>query len=175
MIAIRDFIQQIIYISVVVIIIELILPKGNTKKYVYVILSLFILLNVISPIINVLRDIDMQQIYEDILANIPLELEKNSFNAVEVFSEYKNEKVLEEAEDKLLVEIEEKLRNMNIELKELDLDFTDEYEFEKLKITINNLDYLGDNKKKKILDIITMLEDEYEIKTNAIVITEEAK
>lgn len=175
MIAIRDFIKQIIYISVVAIIIELILPKGNTKKYVYVILSLFILLNVISPIINVLRDIDMQQIYEDILANIPLESEKNSFNAVEVFSEYKNEKVLEEAEDKLLVEIEEKLRNMNIELKELDLDFTDEYEFEKLKITINNLDYLGDNKKKKILDIITMLEDEYEIKTNAIVITEEAE
>lgn len=175
MIAIRDFIKQIIYISVVAIIIELILPKGNTKKYVYVILSLFILLNVISPIINILRDIDMQQIYEDILANISIESEKNSFNAVEVFSEYKNEKVLEEAEEKLLVEIKEKLSNMNIELKELDLDFTDEYEFEKLKITINNLDYLGDNKKKKILDVITMLEDEYEIKTNAIVITEEAE
>ena len=37
MIAIRGFIELIIYLAIVAIIIELILPKGNTKKYVYVI------------------------------------------------------------------------------------------------------------------------------------------
>ena len=30
----KSFIEQIIYISIVLIIIEIIMPKGNTKKYV---------------------------------------------------------------------------------------------------------------------------------------------
>lgn len=175
MIAIKSFIEQIIYIAMVAIIIELILPKGNTKKYVYVILSLFILLNIISPVINIIRDIDMQTVYEDVLANISGKVNSNADDAVAVFSEYKTEKVSETLKNEISKEIKKKLQNLNVEIKDINIKINEDYILEKLEITINNLDYLGKAKSDKILDIMTMLEKEYEISNNIITITEEGE
>lgn len=173
--AVKEFVNQIIYIAIVAIIIELILPKGNTKKYVYIILSLFILLNVISPVVNIIKDADMQTVYDNVLAAISgNEVENNNMD-IAVFSEYKNEKITENLKKELSKEIERMLNNMNVKLKDLDLTLTDEYTFESLEITIGNLDYLGESKDKKILDIITMLENEYEISNNVIEIIEEGE
>lgn len=173
--AVKEFVNQIIYITIVAIIIELILPKGNTKKYVYIILSLFILLNVISPVVNIIKDADMQTVYDNVLAAISgNEVENNNMD-IAVFSEYKNEKITENLKKELSKEIERMLNNMNVKLKDLDLTLTDEYTFESLEITIGNLDYLGESKDKKILDIITMLENEYEISNNVIEIIEEGE
>jgi len=172
---IREFIQQIIYVAIIVIIIELVLPKGNTRKYVYVILSLFMLLNIISPVVNIFKDADMQNIYTDVLSVISGKEKDSKEIDIAVFSEYKSEKITENLKTELARDIEVILNNMNIQLKDLDLTLTDEYTFEKIEITIGNLDYLGKSKDKKILDIITMLENEYEISNNVIEIIEEGE
>lgn len=174
MIAIRSFIEQIIYLAIVAIIIELILPKGNTKKYVYVILSLFILLNIVSPVINIIRDIDMQDIYNNILENISASAKYNNDDTVAVFAEFKNEKITNELKQQMTKDIENILNNMNITVNNIDIKLKDNYEFKSLEVHIDNLDYLGENRHKKIVDIITTLEEEYDIPTNSIIITEEA-
>lgn len=173
MIAIRSFIEQIIYLAIVAIIIELILPKGNTKKYVYSILSLFLLLNIVSPVINIIRDIDMHDIYENVISNISSGVDYSKDGTVAVFAEYKNEKITQGLKEEMLKDIENKLNAMNVKVSNIDIKLNDEYEFERLEVNINNLDYLGDGSNKKILDIITMLETEYKIPNNSIVITEE--
>lgn len=175
MIAIKEFIQQIVYVAIAVIIIELILPKGNTKKYVYVVLSLFILLNIVSPVINILKDVNMQNIYQDVLSNISSNKAQHSDDVVEAFSEYKNSKVEESLKNNIINEIEERLTNMNVKVKDIDISFNEEYSFENIEIHIENLDYLGDRRDEKILDIMTWLEKEYELPSNGINITEEAK
>jgi len=174
MVAIRSFIEQIIYLAIVAIIIELILPKGNTKKYVYCILSLFLLLNVVSPVINIIRDIDMQKIYDNVISNISSDVKYNNDDTVAVFAEYKNEKITEELKKEMLNDIEFKLNNMNVNVNDIDIKLNDNFEFNSLEVYIDNLNYLGENRYKKISDILSMLEKEYEIPTNSIVITEEA-
>ena len=56
----------------------------------------------------------------------------------------------------------------------IDINLNDKYEFERLEVYINNLDYLGQDRDRKILDIISTLEEDYEIPNNSIIITEEA-
>lgn len=175
MATIKEFIEQIVYVAIAVIIIELILPKGNTKKYIYVVLSLFILLNVVSPVINILKDIDTQNIYEDVLSNISLNKAQHSDDVVEAFSEYKNSKVEESLKNNIIKEIEERLTNMNVEVIDIEINLNEEYSFEDIEIHIENLDYLRDRRDEKILDIMTWLEKEYEISNNSITITEEGK
>lgn len=175
MIAIRSFIELIIYLAIVAIIIELILPKGNTKKYVYTILSLFLLLNIISPVINIIRDIDMQEIYDDVLESMSIDTKYNKDDTVAVFAEYKNKKITDELKKEMLNDIKEKLNNMNIEVQKVDIKLKDNYEFKSLEVYIDSLDYLGENRHNKIVDIISMLEKEYDMPSNSIVITEEAK
>ena len=153
MIAIRSFIEQIIYLAIVAIIIELILPKGNTKKYVYTILSLFLLLNIASPVINIIRDIDMQEIYDDVLANISNDSEYNQDDTVAVFAEYKNKKITKELKEEMIKDIESTLNNMNVKVNDIDIKLKDNYEFKSLVVYINNLDYnLHTNPVSKVLD-----------------------
>jgi len=174
MIAIRSFIEQTIYLAIVAIIIELILPKGNTKKYVYGILSLFLLLNIVSPVINIIRDIDIKGVYDNVLSNISGDIEYNKADTVAVFAEYKNEKIANELKEEMIKDIEKKLNNINIKVNDIDIKLKDNYEFKSLEVYIDNLDYLGENRHNKIVDIISLLEKEYEMPSNSIIITEEA-
>lgn len=175
MAAIKLFIEQVIYISIVAIIIELIIPKGNTKKYVYVILSLFILLNIISPVINIIKDTDMQTVFDDVLETISTNTQNSNNTSIEEFSEYKNVKITKSLEENLSNEIKNKLTTINVEFKDLKIVLNDNYIFEELKIEIGNLDHLNDKKIEKISDIIAIISEEYSIDENAITIIEEGK
>ena len=48
----NTWLQGIIVCVIIVTIIELILPSGSTKKYIKVVLGMFILINIITPVIN---------------------------------------------------------------------------------------------------------------------------
>ena len=48
----RSWIEQIIIAIIIVSILEMILPNGNLKKYIKIILSVFVIFNIISPFVN---------------------------------------------------------------------------------------------------------------------------
>ena len=54
--------EQIIVAVIIAGIIEMILPKGNNKKYVKAIIGVYILFTIISPVISKITDIDFQDI-----------------------------------------------------------------------------------------------------------------
>ncbi len=175
MMAIKSFIELVIYVAIVAIIIELILPKGNTKKYVYVILSLFMLLNIVSPIINIIKDTNMQEVLGDVLETISTNTQNVKNTDIQEFSEYKNVKVTESLKDGLSKEIKSLLIDMSVEFKGLDIVLNDNYEFEELKVKIGNLEHIKDKKIEKISDIITKISEKYNLKENTIRIIEEGK
>ena len=58
--------EQIIVAVIIAGIIEMILPKGNNKKYVKAIIGVYILFTIISPVISKITNIDFQDIdYEE--------------------------------------------------------------------------------------------------------------
>ena len=58
--------EQIIVAVIIAGIIEMILPKGNNKKYVKAIIGVYILFTIISPVVSKITDIDFQDIdYEE--------------------------------------------------------------------------------------------------------------
>ena len=173
MIAIRAFIQQIVYVAIVAIIIELILPKGNTKKYVFVILSLFILLNIVSPIINIIKDSDLQNTFNSVLETISSNVDRTDNRNIDEFSAYKNVKITSEVEEELSKNVNDKLNKMNVKFKNLKIILNDDYTIKSLKINIENLNDLDDRKVDKISSIISSISTEYSIDENVISVVEE--
>ena len=49
---ISSWVQGIIVVVVIATIIEMILPNGNSKKYIKIVIGVYIIFNIISPIIN---------------------------------------------------------------------------------------------------------------------------
>ena len=58
----QSYIQSIIYISIFVVIVELILPNSNLKRFVTVIVSLIVIMTIISPIYNFANEDTMQNL-----------------------------------------------------------------------------------------------------------------
>lgn len=174
MITLKSFIEQIIYIAIICIIVEIIMPKGNTKKYVYVILSLFVLLNILSPIFNVIKDIDVQSTLDNILETISGNV-KNSDVSIEDFSEYTNDKVKKELEEKLKTELQIKFLNIDMKVINVNIKKDVDNNFKSIEIEVENLEYLGENKLLKIADAIKLVAESYGIDESNIVITEEGK
>lgn len=174
MIALKSFIEQIIYIAIISIIIEIIMPKGNTKKYVYVILSLFVLLNILSPIFNVIKDVDMQNALDNILETISGNVE-NSNVSIEDFSGYTNDKVKKELEEKLKTELKIKFLDIDMKVKEVNIKKDASNNFKSLEVEVENLEYLGENKISRIADAIKLVAESYGIDENNVIITEEGK
>lgn len=58
----QSYIQRLIYISIFVVIVELILPSSNLKRFVAVIVSLIVIITIISPIHNFANEDAMQNL-----------------------------------------------------------------------------------------------------------------
>ena len=63
----HKWIEQIAVAVIIISIFEMIIPNGKIKKYVKVVLGLFVIFNIISPFINesVFKKINMEEILED--------------------------------------------------------------------------------------------------------------
>ena len=175
MVTLKSFIEQIIYISIVLIIIEIIMPKGNTKKYVYVVLSLFLLLNILSPVINILKAADIQNALDNVIQTISGNVETENTINVSEFTEYKNTKLKKELENRLTSDIKIKLLELDIEVKEVNVKLDKDNNFKGIEIVIANLGHWGDSKISKISEAIKTVSVTYLVDEKNVIISEEGK
>ncbi|MDD2627774.1 MAG: stage III sporulation protein AF [Clostridia bacterium] len=169
---IKAFVEQMIYIAIVAILIEMILPKGRVKKYIHVILSLFVLLNIVSPIINVIADNDIDKTVNNVITTISSNAGKGNAN-IEEYNSYKNMKVNQTLKSSLEKDLKSKLKNEGVTLIKVELEINDKYIFDELKVNIGNLGISGEKKINKISKIIEFVANEYEIEEEKIRIIEE--
>lgn len=66
MTALKAWSESIIIVVIISIIIEMLLPEGSNKKYVKVISGLYILYTIISPILNIDSNFDINEITSSI-------------------------------------------------------------------------------------------------------------
>ena len=60
--SIKTWVENIIIVVIISIIIEMILPEGNNKKYVKVVSGLYILYVIINPILGLKSTIDLSEL-----------------------------------------------------------------------------------------------------------------
>ena len=123
----KEYITSILYISIFAVILELFLPKTKIKKYISSIISLLIILAIVSPVFNVLKEEKVEQALDSAifaLSNIASATgNSNSFD----FSEYKNKIIVSRVklslEQEMLQVFKEKAQDVaNICSVDIELD-----------------------------------------------------
>lgn len=125
----------IITAVIVVTILEMIIPKGNSKKYIKTIIGIYILYVIISPAIKLAGGKELKindKDYEKYFG-----MEKQNINTIEIMSIEENYKI--ELEKKLKSDVEEMGYNVHKVNAELDLE----------KGGITSIVLVIDGKKKK--------------------------
>lgn len=65
--SVKSWAESIIIVVIISIIVEMILPEGNNKKYVKIISGLYILYVIINPILSINRNFDVNEIADSII------------------------------------------------------------------------------------------------------------
>ena len=158
---ISSWTQGIIVSVIIASIIEMILPDGNSKKYVKVVIGVFILFSIVSPVINKFtkKEINISSIvdvekYSDAKQVSSTNLEVNtSLNIKQMY------------ETNLKVDIKSKIESKGLKVKDITINISDdEYKIEKIDIgimgEINEESEVKNNKKSKnnVIGIVDSIE-----------------
>lgn len=158
---ISSWTQGIIVSVIIASIIEMILPDGNSKKYVKVVIGVFILFSIVSPVINKFtkKEINISSIvdvekYSDAKQVSSTNLEVNtSLNIKQMYG------------TNLKVDIKNKIESKGFKVKDITINISDdEYKIEKIDIgimgEINEESEVKNNKKSKnnVIGIVDSIE-----------------
>lgn len=120
---ISSWAQQIIFAVIIGTILQMLLPEGKNKKYIKIVIGVYVLFAVISPVIGKDLDIDLNE-FNISLDNTTTRLdETNEQNINDIFV------------TNLTQDIKSKLNNKGYGCEEVTLETNDNYEVEKITIT----------------------------------------
>ncbi len=159
---ISDWVQGIIVAVIIVTIIEMILPNGNSKKYIKVVIGIYILFSIIVPIINKFNStkfdineiLDLEKYANEISIQTSTDLENNN-----------EEQIKNMYETGLKQDIKSKLNDKGYNISNMDIELEEEYKIKKITIRINKNEKENENiKKVDKIEIRVIKEKEEEIK-----------
>lgn len=119
---ISSWAQQIIFVVIIGTIIQMILPEGKSKKYIKVVIGIYVLFTVISPVVGKDIDLNLEQY------NINLESKTNTIEA-NTKNDINNIYITNLKQD-----IVAKLQNKGYDCENVELKTSEEYDVEEIKI-----------------------------------------
>lgn len=169
--AIKEWCEGIIIAIIISIIIELLLPNGNNKKYVKVISGIYIMFVVLNPILEIIKyDINFENIFNfediEVSSNINDDMKEVYITGIEESIKFEIENLGYIVE---MVNVTTDINYENIEKIELNLDkkSSKTKKIEEIKIGENNI-----KEELEYKEIIKMLNENYSVDENKIIFLE---
>ncbi len=162
MAGLNSWAKGIIIAIIVGIIIQMILPEGKNKKYIKVIIGVYILFCIISPVIG--KNIDLENY------NIEKYLDMNMITTTEKNSDTYDENVQEMFKDKMSEDIKEKIKTKGYMSNNVQIEIDDDCNITKIKVlNIYKLEENKDSEQNKIqmqvnkIEVGTKMQEENKI------------
>lgn len=139
----QSYIQSLIYISIFVVIVELILPSSNLKRFVAVIVSLIVIITIISPIHNFANEDAMQNLNNVISAisnpsNFQDKIESTDID----ISKYSSKTILSRFKmnlEKLILKALKSDLKDNVSVDDVNIILDNKSQIQEIKIYISNI------------------------------------
>ena len=158
--------QGIIVAVIIATIIEMLLPEGSSKKYIKVVVGIYILFTIVSPVITKItnKEFKLSDII-DLDEYIEAASSDNTYNELEKSN---NENIKEVYIASLKTDIEGKIANKgyNADSIEVEVQDNDEYTINSITISVSKLDEKEENNNIEIVN---------EVEINVSTSTEKSK
>lgn len=169
--SIKEWINSLLCLGIFTTLVELILPKGNIKKYIYVIIGIITVMTIISPLIS---KQDYEAMAKDAVETIAKEA-KNAENASHIkineeeYMNYQKEMVKNEYINNLKKTMWNDIISEGAVLDSIDIYMDDNYSITSLKIVVKEY---GSKEYKNKMEILQYIKKYYDIDTKYVEIEE---
>lgn len=165
----KNWIISMLCLGIFTVIIQLIIPKTNLRKYIYTLIGVITVLTIISPVVNMLKKDSIESSVSQVLASLSstedkeLKLDDVKNNSDKVVKEQFIKKIKED--------IKSKLELKGIIVNSVDIKVANNYDVEKITIKVKKIG--NDNTMKSVNSIVTYIHNEYQIEYSKITVSEE--
>ncbi|MBR1883587.1 MAG: stage III sporulation protein AF [Clostridia bacterium] len=169
---VKEWANSLLCLGIFTAIVEMVLPKGNIKKYIYVIIGIVTILVIISPFIS---KTDYENLAIDAVETISknaLEIKEDTYSkeVTEEFSKYQESMVREEYVNNLKKSIWNDLTSKGVILDKVEISINDDYNVGKLEIVVKEYSKYEYTSSQ---DIMKYIENYYDIAKENVVINDE--
>ena len=164
----RNWIVALLCLSILIVIIQLVIPKTNLRKYIYTLIGIITVITIISPVVDLLKKQDIKESIADVLSSFNTNDATASVNSSDL-EEKKTGLVKVQFIDSIKQDIKDKLESKNITVKSINVSVDDNYDITKLEIKILK----SKNGIVSVNEIVKYLNNEYGIDYSKISIVEE--
>lgn len=169
----KTYINTLLCLGIFITILQLIIPKNKSRKYIYSLIGIIMIITVISPVVNLLKNENIEDGLNQVLANID-EFKIDEGADDEGYKEVNEDTVKNQVILGIKEDIKEKLSEKNIEVNDVQVYLEENYEIKKISLNIKNIN--NDNILFSDLNsVIKYINEEYEIEYSKIEVIEEGK
>lgn len=164
----RNWIVALLCLSILIVIIQLVIPKTTLRKYIYTLIGIITVITIISPVVDLLKKQDIKESITDVLSSFNTNDAAISVNSSDL-EEKKTGLVKVQFIDSIKQDIKDKLESKNITVKSINVSVDDNYDITKLEIKIlkSKIGIVSVN------EIVKYVNNEYGIDYSKISIVEE--
>lgn len=137
-----EYISTIIYICIFIIILELILPDNKLKKYITVLCSLIIIITLVSPVINIIKDESVVATISKTLDNISSNIKVKEYDFSNLGNTLIFSSVKEDVEQDILTKCKDKF-NGNYTVKKVRISLNEDYTLDEINVYVKNLEQVA--------------------------------
>ena len=166
----RNWISVLLCLGIFVTIIRLVIPKNNLRKYIYSLIGIITIIALVSPLIDIFKNNDMQDSIKSVLSN--LDEQENVNVDTEKYSNVKEEAVKKSFIQSIKNDVKSKLEGKSIVVKSVDVFISDNYDIEKIEINIEKID-TSKASISSVTQIVKYINEEYDIGYSKIEVIEE--
>lgn len=164
----RNWIVALLCLNILIVIIQLVIPKTTLRKYIYTLIGIITVITIISPVVDLLKKQDIKESIADVLSSFNTNDAAISVNSSDL-EEKKTGLVKVQFIDSIKQDIKDKLESKNITVKSINVSVDDNYDITKLEIKITK----SKTGIVSVNEIVKYVNNEYGIDYSKISIVEE--
>lgn len=168
----KNWISILLCLGIFITIIKLVIPKNNLRKYIYSLIGIVTIIALISPVIDIFKNGEMQDSLKSVLSNIDNIENLDTDVNTNKYSNIKDEAVRNSFIQSIKVDVKSKIEAKNIDVKNVNVFVSDNYDIEKIEINIEKID-TSKADISSVTKIVQYINEEYDIGYSKIEVIEE--
>lgn len=169
----RNWIVAMLCLGILIVIVQLVIPKTNLRKYVYSLIGIVTVITIVSPIVDVLKTGNVSSSISSVLDSMSSNEDTITVNS-DGLQDKQNELLKVQFIENLKSDVMFKLAHKDVEVNSINISVDDDYNVTKIEVKIAKIN-VEKTSLNSVNEVIKYINSEYDIDYSKISVIEEGE
>lgn len=169
----RNWIVAMLCLGILIVIVQLVIPKTNLRKYIYSLIGIVTVITIVSPIVDVLKTGNVSSSISSVLDSMSSNEDTITVNS-DGLQDKQNELLKVQFIENLKSDVMFKLAHKDVEVNSINISVDDDYNITKIEVKIAKIN-IEKTSLNSVNEVIKYINSEYDIDYSKISVIEEGE